>query len=839
MHLRLPELFKEIDVESTDAVTGRRLVLGNDDVRLSYVVAGRPSPLYRNAIGDECVYVESGRATVETIFGPLEARQGDYVLLPRATTHRWVPDPDSDEVLRLYCIEANSHITPARRYLSKFGQLLEHAPFCERDLHGPGELPEPITAEGDVEVYIKHRGDGPGGIAGTVHVGPHHPFDLVGWDGCLYPYTFNVADFEPITGRVHQPPPAHQVFEGNNFVDLQLRAAQGRLPPAVDPGAVLPLERRLRRGDVLLRRQLRGAQGIGHRPGFGVAASRRALARAAAGCLRTLDRGGVLRRARRHGRHLPPAAPGRGRARQRRRSVRLDVVRARPRAMRERTATRDGHRPGSGSITCRTASSASKVDKSLSLDIQIDCSICRQSMPELFAAGTLDALARRRPRHLAPGARGHRRRAARPTARRCWPWPRRRPCWPYTVADYVDFYASEQHATNAGRIFRPGADPLTPNWKHLPVGYHGRAGTVVVSGTAVRRPRGQFPSARRAARVRAQPQRSTSRPRSGSSSASAASPARRSPSTRSPTTSSGVTLLNDWSARDIQGFETVPLGPHLGKSFATSVSAWITPLDALDRAWRPPPPRDRPAPRHLDDGDLPGGLDLELTVSINGAVVSRPPFATMYWTPGQLLAQLTSNGAPARTGDLLGSGTVSGPDRDQFGSLLELAWNGTDPVPVGDDAPDLARGRRRGGDHRDRAGQRRRSDRRSARCAAGSPACASALSCPVGAVTVVVRAAEEQRPHRHDAAGGVTRVAEVPEVPVVLDRGEQRVVVVRRVVDDAARAGGGDHDRRDQPAAVGSAGPRRADPRVAAPRRRASRSSRRRSPSRRSRLLPV
>jgi homogentisate 1,2-dioxygenase len=218
MHLRLPELFKEIDVESTDAVTGRRLFLGNDDVRLSYVVAGRPSPLYRNAIGDECIYVESGRATVETIFGPLEAQQGDYVLLPRATTHRWVPDPESEEVLRLYCIEANSHITPARRYLSKFGQLLEHAPYCERDLHGPGELPEPITDEADVEVYIKHRGGGPGGIAGTVHVGPHHPFDLVGWDGCLYPYTFNVSDFEPITGRIHQPPPAHQVFEANNFV---------------------------------------------------------------------------------------------------------------------------------------------------------------------------------------------------------------------------------------------------------------------------------------------------------------------------------------------------------------------------------------------------------------------------------------------------------------------------------------------------------------------------------------------------------------------------------------------------------------------------------------------
>jgi homogentisate 1,2-dioxygenase len=214
LHLRLPELFKAADVETTDVVSGRRLVLGNDDVRISYVVAGAPSPLYRNAIGDECVYIESGAATVETIFGALAARQGDYVLLPRATTHRWVPT--GDEPLRAYCIEANSHITPARRYLSKYGQLLEHAPFCERDLHGPGEPPQGSGT--DIEVYIKHRGSGSSGISGTIHVSPTHPFDLVGWDGCLYPYTFNVGDFEPITGRIHQPPPAHQVFEGNNFV---------------------------------------------------------------------------------------------------------------------------------------------------------------------------------------------------------------------------------------------------------------------------------------------------------------------------------------------------------------------------------------------------------------------------------------------------------------------------------------------------------------------------------------------------------------------------------------------------------------------------------------------
>ncbi|MFJ9558659.1 homogentisate 1,2-dioxygenase [Streptomyces fuscichromogenes] len=208
-HLTAHKLFAEGET-GVDAVTGRRLLLGNEDVRLAYVVADAPSPYHRNAIGDECLYVEDGRARVETVFGNLEVGDGDYVIVPRATTYRIVPDG----VVRIYAIEANSHIGPARRYLSKNGQLLEHSPYCERDFR----LPEgPRTVEGeDVEVYIKHRG--PGGVAGTVHTLPNHPFDVVGWDGCLYPYVFNIRDFEPVTGRIHQPPPAHQVFEGHNFV---------------------------------------------------------------------------------------------------------------------------------------------------------------------------------------------------------------------------------------------------------------------------------------------------------------------------------------------------------------------------------------------------------------------------------------------------------------------------------------------------------------------------------------------------------------------------------------------------------------------------------------------
>jgi homogentisate 1,2-dioxygenase len=219
-HFSTHALFPDdASADEVDAVTGRRLLMGNGDVRLSYVVATAPSPYYRNAIGDECLYVEAGRAVVETVFGDLAVGEGDYAIVPRATTFRVVPDGS----VRIYVIEANSHIGPPKRYLSRFGQLLEHAPYCERDLRGPTGPKVVATDPGDptasdVEVLIKHRGPGPGGIAGSIHTLPHHPFDVVGWDGCLYPYAFNIADYEPITGRVHQPPPVHQVFEGHNFV---------------------------------------------------------------------------------------------------------------------------------------------------------------------------------------------------------------------------------------------------------------------------------------------------------------------------------------------------------------------------------------------------------------------------------------------------------------------------------------------------------------------------------------------------------------------------------------------------------------------------------------------
>ena len=205
-HLRLHDL-----ETGTDAVTGRRVVLANNDVRLSYVLTGtEPSAYYRDAIGDECVFVESGSGVVETVFGVVAYRAGDFVVIPRATTHRWVPAEPS----RLYATEASSHVAPPKRYLSRYGQLLEHAPYCERDLHGPTA---PLLQEGDdVEVLVKHRTSA--GIVGTRMVYATHPLDVVGWDGCLYPYTLNIDDYMPITGKVHQPPPVHQVFEGWNFV---------------------------------------------------------------------------------------------------------------------------------------------------------------------------------------------------------------------------------------------------------------------------------------------------------------------------------------------------------------------------------------------------------------------------------------------------------------------------------------------------------------------------------------------------------------------------------------------------------------------------------------------
>jgi fumarylacetoacetase len=236
-----------------------------------------------------------------------------------------------------------------------------------------------------------------------------------------------------------------------------------------------------------------------------------------------------------------------------------------------------------------------------------------------------------------------------------------------------------------GRLFRPHDEPLKPNWKHLPVGYHGRAGTIVVSGTPIRRPHGQTRSADGA--VVFGPSRRLDVEAElafivGTSSI-LGEPV---PIADFAEHVFGVCLLNDWSARDIQAWEYVPLGPFLGKSFATSVSAWITPLDALAAARVRPSPRDVAVLPYLDDSAEPSGLDIALEVWLNGELISRPPFASMYWTPPQLLAHMTVNGASVRTGDLFASGTVSGPGPDERGSLLELSWGGAEPITLDDGA---------------------------------------------------------------------------------------------------------------------------------------------------------
>jgi fumarylacetoacetase len=254
---------------------------------------------------------------------------------------------------------------------------------------------------------------------------------------------------------------------------------------------------------------------------------------------------------------------------------------------------------------------------------------------------------------------------------------------PVEVADYVDFYSSEHHAANVGRMFRPGTEPLSPNWRHLPIGYHGRSGTVVVSGTPIRRPSGQTSPSRDEPPVYGPCQRLDVEAEVGFIVGVPSEIGEPVPVADFAKHVFGVVLLNDWSARDIQSWENVPLGPFLSKSFATSISPWVVPLSALEGARIPSPTQDPEPLPYLRPAE-PWGLDLTLEIEWNGTVVSRPPYAQVYWTAAQQLAHMTVNGASLRTGDLYASGTVSGPERDERGSFLELSWNGTELVALGD-----------------------------------------------------------------------------------------------------------------------------------------------------------
>jgi fumarylacetoacetase len=248
---------------------------------------------------------------------------------------------------------------------------------------------------------------------------------------------------------------------------------------------------------------------------------------------------------------------------------------------------------------------------------------------------------------------------------------------PFVVADYVDFNSSAHHAANVGLMLRPGAEPLLPNWRHLPVGYHGRSGTVVPSGTPVRRPCGQRPGPSYGPSMRLDIELEAGYVIGLPSRLGEPVPVE-----RALDHVFGMVLVNDWSARDIQAWEAQPLGPFLGKSFATSVSTWVVPLSELEeRRVAAEPQRPEPLPYLRED---PWAYDIPLEVELCGAVVARSNTRHLYWSIAQQIAHLTVNGASLRTGDLIATGTVSGPEREQRASLLELSWNGEEPIELPD-----------------------------------------------------------------------------------------------------------------------------------------------------------
>jgi fumarylacetoacetase len=263
---------------------------------------------------------------------------------------------------------------------------------------------------------------------------------------------------------------------------------------------------------------------------------------------------------------------------------------------------------------------------------------------------------------------------------------------PVDVGDYVDFYSSLEHATNLGKLFRPGGDPLLPNWRWIPIGYHGRSATIQIDGQPVVRPNGQ----RKAPDAQA--------PGFGPSTmldieleVGFVTGQGNAPSTPIPVDQAeqhiaGIVLVNDWSARDIQAWEYQPLGPFLGKSFATTISPWIVSLDALE-PFRVTGPVQTPPPLDYLSATASSAFDIQLSIELQTAKmresgktprrISRTTFAAMYWSMAQQLAHATVNGARTRAGDLFASGTISGTSPDSYGSLIELAWRGERPIDLG------------------------------------------------------------------------------------------------------------------------------------------------------------
>jgi len=263
---------------------------------------------------------------------------------------------------------------------------------------------------------------------------------------------------------------------------------------------------------------------------------------------------------------------------------------------------------------------------------------------------------------------------------------------PVDVGDYIDFFSSLQHAINCGHIFRPGGEALAPNWRYVPIGYHGRTATIVPSGTPVVRPRGQTKPGDAPPAFVASAALDFELELAFVTGAGPEPPASI-PTARAREHIFGVALMNDWSARDIQGWETQPLGPFLGKSFATTLGPWIVTLDALEPYRVRGPVQEPPALPHLATAEAEG-YDIGFEVALKSAVmrerglgesvVTRTNFKAMYWNMAQQLAHATSNGARVRAGDLFGSGTISGETPDSYGSMLELSWRGTRPISLAD-----------------------------------------------------------------------------------------------------------------------------------------------------------
>ena len=257
---------------------------------------------------------------------------------------------------------------------------------------------------------------------------------------------------------------------------------------------------------------------------------------------------------------------------------------------------------------------------------------------------------------------------------------------PVTIGDYTDFYASREHATNVGIMFRGKENALMSNWLHLPVGYHGRASSVVISGADIRRPRGQV--APMGPPPEFVPLRSLDFELEMGFFISVCNELGKPISIENAHEHIfGMVLLNDWSARDIQAWEYQPLGPFLAKNFATSISPWVVTMDALE-PFRVPAPRQDPAPLPYLKADSTNGLDITLEVTLQSArmdapqTISRSNMKYLYWSIEQMLAHHTSTGCNMRPGDLCGTGTISGPTEDSYGSLLELTWRGEKPIQL-------------------------------------------------------------------------------------------------------------------------------------------------------------